>query len=163
MKNKSLIATRHAKRVAKTKTKKNWSLSNKEILHQRLLRRFLIRTLDFGIDFTIWSNLEDNYHCDTREKIGHAGGEIGEKNVTQENGKSGNWIPILPSTYKNKGSNSLQTNVREKGKNLESKLKLREINWKLDQVLLSWISLKKNLFSIMNSHLGSILLGTYNG
>lgn len=84
MKNKSLIATRHAKRVQK---KKKWSLSNKEILHQRLLRRFLIRTLDFGIDFAIWSNLEDNYHCDTREKIGHAGGEIGEKNVTQENGK----------------------------------------------------------------------------
>lgn len=85
MKNKSLIATRHAKRVPKKK--KKWSLSNKEILHQRLLRRFLIRTLDFGIDFAIWSNLEDNYRCDTREKIGHAGGEIGEKNVTQENGK----------------------------------------------------------------------------
>lgn len=71
----------------KKKQKKNWSLSNKEILHQRLLRRVLIRTLDFGIDFAIWSNLEDNYRCDTREKIGHAGGEIGEKNVTQENGK----------------------------------------------------------------------------
>lgn len=85
MKNKSLIATRHAKRVSKKK--KKWSLSNKEILHQRLLRRVLIRTLDFGIDFAIWSNLEDNYRCDTREKIGHAGGEIGEKNVTQENGK----------------------------------------------------------------------------
>lgn len=46
----------------------------------------MIRTLDFGIDFAIWSNLEDNYRCDTREKIGHTGGEIGEKNVTQENG-----------------------------------------------------------------------------
>lgn len=62
----------------------------KEILHQRLLRRFLIRTADFHIDFAIWSNLEDNYGCDTREKIGHVGGETGEKNVTQENGKSGN-------------------------------------------------------------------------
>lgn len=157
MKNKSLIATRHAKRVPK---KKKWSLSNKEILHQRLLRRVLIRTLDFGIDFAIWSNLEDNYRCDTREKIGHAGGESERKTWPR---RTVNWIPILPSTYKNKGSNSLQTNVREKEKNLESKLKLREINWKLDQVLLSWISLKKNLFSIMNSHLGSILLGTYNG
>lgn len=72
------------KESCKKKQKKNWSLSNKEILHQRLLRRFLIRTLDFGIDFAIWSNLEDNYCCDTREKIGHAWGEIGEKNVTQE-------------------------------------------------------------------------------
>lgn len=75
------------KESCKKKQKKNWSLSNKEILHQRLLRRVLIRTLDFGIDFAIWSNLEDNYRCDTREKIGHAGGGIGEKNVTQENGK----------------------------------------------------------------------------
>lgn len=141
--------------------KKKWSLSNKEILHQRLLRRVLIRTLDFGIDFAIWSNLEDNYVVrDTREKIGHAGGKSERKTWPR---RSGNWIPILPSTYEYKGSNSLQTNVREKEKNLESKLKLREINWKLDQVLLSWISLKKNLFSIMNSHWGSILLGTYNG
>lgn len=134
MKNKSLIATRHAKRVQK---KKEWSLSNKEILHQRLLRRFLIRTLDFGIDFAIWSNLEDNYHCDTREKIGHAGGESERKTWPR---RTVNWIPILPSTYKYKGSNSLQTKVRKKKKNLESKLKLREINWKLDQFLLSWIS-----------------------
>lgn len=107
------------------KKPQKWSLSNKEILHQRLLRRVLIRTLDFGIDFAIWSNLEDNYRCDTREKIGHAGGEIGEKNVTQENGKSGNWIgnAILPSTYKNKGSNSLQTKVREKEKKSRIKIK----------------------------------------
>lgn len=130
------------KESCKKKQKKNWSLSNKEILHQRLLRRVLIRTLDFGIDFAIWSNLEDNYRCDTREKIGHAGGESERKTWPR---RTVNWIPILPSTYKNKGSNSLQTNVREKEKNLESKLKLREINWKLDQVLLSWISLKKKL------------------
>lgn len=59
--------------------KKTRSLSNKEILHQRLLRRFLIRTADFGIDFAIWSNLEDNYRCDTREKIGHGGGKSDRK------------------------------------------------------------------------------------
>lgn len=73
------------KESCKKKQKKNWSLSNKEILHQRLLRRVLIRTLDFGIDFAIWSNLEDNYGCTWYKRKNRARrGEIGEKNVTQE-------------------------------------------------------------------------------
>lgn len=151
MKNKSLIATRHAKRVPK---KKKWSLSNKEILHQRLLRRVLIRTLDFGIDFAIWSNLEDNYRCDTREKIGHAGGESERKTWPR---RTVNWIPILPSTYEYKGSNSLQTKKK-------SRIKIKAQGNKLETwpgfIIMNFI--KKNLFSFMNSQLGSILLGTYN-
>lgn len=108
-------------RELQKKTKKqNWSLSNKEILHQRLLRRVLIRTLDFGIDFAIWSNLEDNYRCDTREKIGHAGGESERKTWPR---RTVNWIPILPSTYKNKGSNSLQTKSSWKRKKSRIKIK----------------------------------------
>lgn len=123
--------------------KKPWSLSNKEILHQRLLRRVLIRTLDFGIDFAIWSNLEDNYLCDTREKIGHAGGESERKTWPR---RTVNWIPILPSTYKYKGSNSLQTNVREKEK--KSRIKIKAQGNKLETwpgfIIMNFI--KKKLF-----------------
>lgn len=160
MKNKSLIATRHAKRVAKKKQKKNWSLSNKEILHQRLLRRFLIRTLDFGIDFAIWSNLEDNYRCDTREKIGHAGGEIGEKNVTQENGKLNSNLTVYLRVQRKQ-----QPTDQRPWKRKKSRIKIKAQGNKLETwpVFIIMNFIKKNFFSIMNSQLGSILLATYNG